>query len=262
MTPIPDSAPLLSIAGAIATIRLNRPSCANRIEHGDLDVLLQHAKSIAANPDIRAVILTGTGKHFSSGYDLTSILSTVEEDPTASTAANPFGPMVDAFEAIPQPVICALNGGIYGGATDLALACDLRLGVPHTKMFMPAAKLGLHYYLSGMKRYVSRLGFNTAKRLFLFAENMDAEQMLQTGFLDRIVPAESLEDEAQKSAQVAANMAPLAIHGMKQALNQLAQDALDVDLFSGNETACLRSQDIQEGVTAWHEKRPARFKGR
>lgn len=261
MNDTPDTSPTLAMDGAIATIQLNRPRQANRIEHGDLDVLHQHVKQITENAAIRAVILTGVGKHFSAGYDLTSILSTVEEDPTLEFATNPFGLMVDAFESLPQPVICALNGGVYGGATDLALACDLRLGVPHTKMFMPAAGLGLHYYLSGMKRYVSRLGFNTAKRLFLFAESMDATQMLHTGFLDRIVAAEDLETEAQKTAQSVASMAPLAIQGMKQALNSLAHGELDPDLFAKTETMCLRSNDIREGVNAWREKRSADFKG-
>ncbi|OZI71865.1 enoyl-CoA hydratase/isomerase family protein [Bordetella genomosp. 12] len=262
MTIDTSTPPLLSIDGPVATLRLNRPAQANRIEPADLPVLLQHCERIARDSAIRAVILTGTGKHFSAGYDLTSILQSVEEDPHARHAVNPFGTMVDTLEALPQPVICALNGGVYGGATDLALACDLRLGVPHSKMFMPAARLGLHYYLSGMRRYVSRLGFNTAKRLFLFAEEMDAAQMLSTGFIERIVPAEQLEQAAREAAHAAAAMAPLAVRGMKAALNALAQDKLDPEQFAATETQCLRSADIQEGVTAWQQKRAPVFHSR
>lgn len=254
--------PLLTVDGAVATLRLNRPAQANRIEPGDLPILVSHCARIASDENIRAVILTGTGKHFSAGYDLTSILQTVEEDPHAHHAVNPFGTMVDMLEALPQPVICVLNGGVYGGATDLALACDLRLAVPHTKMFMPAARLGLHYYRSGMRRYVSRLGFNTAKRLFLFAEDMDAEQMLRTGFIDRIVPADQIEQVAREAALSAAAMAPLAVRGMKAALNALAQDQLDPEQFANTETVCLRSADIQEGVTAWQQKRTPNFQSR
>jgi len=262
MSPETSTPPLLTIADAIATLRLNRPAQANRIEPGDLPVLMAHCQRIAQDPDIRAVILTGTGKHFSAGYDLTSILQNVEEDPQARHAVNPFGTMVDAVEALPQPVICALNGGVYGGATDLALACDLRLGVPHARMFMPAARLGLHYYLNGMRRYVSRLGFNAAKRLFLFAENMDAEQMLRTGFIDRIVPADQIDATAREAALAAASMAPLAVRGMKSALNALAQDRLDPAHFADTETVCLRSADIHEGVTAWQENRTPAFQSR
>lgn len=262
MTETLNTPPILELDGDIATLRLQRPSQANRIEPGDLPILMDHLRHIAASTSIRAVILTGTGKHFSAGYDLTSILTTVEEDPSAEFAVNPFGAMVDALEALPQPVICAMNGGVYGGATDMALACDLRLGAPHTRMFMPAARLGLHYYLSGMKRYVSRLGFNTAKRLFLFTEDMDAEQMQQTGFIDRIVPAEQLEQAARDAALAAAQLAPLAVRGMKAALNSLAQQTLDARAFAQTETQCLRSEDIREGVLAWQQKRAPEFKAR
>lgn len=256
------TAPLLTIEGPLAVIRLNRPRQANRIEPADLPVLTNHFRRLAADKDVHAVILTGTGRHFSAGYDLTSILASVEQDPTSPTAVNPFGLMVDALEALPQPVICALNGGIYGGATDMALACDYRLAIPETRMFMPAARLGLHYYLNGMRRYVSRLGFNMAKRLFMFSENLDAQQMQACGFIDRIVPAERLQDAARELAQSVAGLAPLAVRGMKAALNDLAQDRLDPRQFAATETACLRSADIREGVTAWQESRPARFQGR
>lgn len=254
--------PTLLVEDAIATIRLNRPAQANRIEPEDQQTLIEHCQQLAKNPRVRAVILTGTGKHFSAGADLTTLLESTEESPGTELVINPFAAMVSAVEHLPQPVICALNGGIYGGATDLALACDLRLGTPAVKMFMPAARLGLHYYLDGMRRYVSRLGFNTAKRLFLFAESLDAEQMLATGFIDRIVPADQLQDAAREAALTAANMAPLAVQGMKAALNDLAQERLDPQKFALRESQCLRSDDIREGVKAWKEKRTPLFEGR
>lgn len=260
--PEASSPPVLTIEGPIATVRLNRPDQANRIEPEDQEVIIQHCKRIAADSTIRAVILTSTGKHFSAGADLTTLLETGDGAPDSEFAVNPFADMVNAVENLPQPVIAALNGGVYGGATDLVLACDLRLAVPTVKMFMPAARLGLHYYVDGMRRYVSRLGFNTAKRLFLFAESLDAEQMLATGFVDRIVPADSLLDAAQEAAAAAAGMAPLAVQGMKAALNDLAQERLDLDRFKRAETQCLRSQDIREGVLAWKEKRSPDFKAR
>jgi len=262
MTTDTATPPLLTLDGAIATLRLNRPAQANRIEPGDLAVLERHFQDIAGNDQIRAVILTGTGKHFSAGYDLTALLATVEETPSVETALNPFISTVDRLEALPQPVICALNGGVYGGATDLALACDLRIAVPHVRMFMPAARLGLHYYLSGMRRYVSRLGLNTAKELFLFAQEMDAEAMHRTGFVNRIVPPECLMQVAREAAESVAALAPLAVRGMKAALNDLAHDRLDVFAFGRAETQCLCSADIREGVLAWQEKRLPHFTGR
>src|ERR687893_246892 len=94
--------------------------------------------------------------------------------------------MVDRLEAVRVPTIARLQGGVYGGATDLALACDFRIGHEGIEMVMPAGRLGVHYYASGLRRYVSRLGLNTAKRLFLTAERLDA-----AGAVRRPGPAEA-----------------------------------------------------------------------
>src|SRR3546814_17754360 len=87
----------------------------------------------------------------------------------------------------------AIVGVEYGGGTDLSLACDFRVGTPAANMFMPAAKLGLHFYPGGMSRYISRLGLNQAKRLFLTAEKIEAEEMLRIGFLTELVDADRFQ---------------------------------------------------------------------
>ena len=255
-------APLLQIDGGIATLRLRRPAQANRIEAGDIEVLLAHCRTLHESDQVRAVVLTGTGKHFSAGYNIDSVLKTLEAGRHAASGDNAFAVMVDAIESLPQTTVCALNGGVFGGATDLALACDFRYGVPATRMFMPAARLGLHYYASGLRRYVSRLGLNAAKRLFLLAEELDAPRMLEIGYLDAIVAPEELMARALETARAAAANAPLASAGMKAALNALAHDAWDADAVALAEAACLNSADLREGVAAWREKRPAHFEGR
>src|SRR5690606_30809646 len=98
-----------------------------------------------------------------------------------------FGETVDLIEKARPITIAAVNGGAYGGGTDLCLACDFRIGIPESNMFMPAAKLGLHFYPGGMSRYVSRLGLNQAKRLFLTAQKINAQEMLAIGFLTEVV---------------------------------------------------------------------------
>src|ERR1700758_4442165 len=108
--------------------------------------------------------------------------------------------MVDRLEDLGVPTICRLNGGVYGGSTDLALACDFRIGVDTSEMFMPAARLGLHYYTSGIKRYVSRLGADNAKRLFLTAEKISAAEMLRIGYLTALVAPGALDAEVDRLA--------------------------------------------------------------
>src|SRR6202035_2886429 len=135
-------------------------------------VLLKLFDGIEADPAIRVLVLTGTGRAFSAGYDLNSVaeraVSAVEE----RSAGSAFEVVVNRLEDIGVPTICRLNGGGYGGSTGLALAWDFRIGVDACEMFMPAARLGLHYYKSGIARYVERLGLDNAKRLFLTAEKI------------------------------------------------------------------------------------------
>src|SRR5437762_9950513 len=221
------SAPLLEIAGGRATIRLNRPRHRNRLEADDLDALLNLFDRIEADPAIRVLVLTGTGRTFSAGYDLNSLAERATSAVEQKSAGSAFEVVVNRLEDLSVPTICRLNGGVYGGATDLALACDFRIGLDTCEMFMPAARLGLHYYKSGIERYVSRLGVDNAKRLFLTAEKIGAPEMLRIGYLTAMVPAEALDQEVDRLATVLASNAPIAMRGMKRAINEFARGKLD-----------------------------------
>jgi len=256
--------PSLSIDGAIAIIELRRPQQANRIESVDLEILGRHLRDLrAVASNVRALILTASGRTFSAGYDIGSVLATLQAGATTgdSPPTNAFAELVDELEALPQTTICAMNGGVHGGATDLALACDFRLGVPATRLSMPAARLGLHYYPSGLRRYCSRLGLNAAKRLFLLGDEVDATELLRIGYLDAIVEADQLLTRALDIARRAGATAPLASIGMKAALNAIADGTFDPKTCARAELACLLSTDLREGVAAWHERRAPQFAG-
>ncbi|HYW63844.1 MAG TPA: enoyl-CoA hydratase/isomerase family protein [Bradyrhizobium sp.] len=252
------SAPLLELDGARATIRLNRPKHLNRLQPDDLDVLMKLFERIEADPAIRVLVLTGTGRAFSSGYDLGSIAERAA-NAQQQTAGSAFEVMVNRLEDLAVPTICRLNGGVYGGSTDLALACDFRIGIDSCEMFMPAARLGLHYYGSGIRRYVSRLGIDNAKRLFLTAERIGAAEMLRIGYLTAMVPAEALDEEVDKLAAVLAANAPIAMAGMKRAINEFARGKLDEESADRRHRDSMRSAEIAEGIKAFAEKRPPRF---
>lgn len=256
------SPPLLIKQGARATIRLNRPRHLNRLQAEDLDVLLGLFDQIEAEADLRVVVLTGTGRAFSAGYDLGSIAERTgandagADEPGAGSA---FEVAVNRLEDLALPTICRINGGVYGGSTDLALACDFRIGVDTSEMFMPAARLGLHYYPSGIKRYVSRLGADNARRLFLTAEKIGAPEMLRIGYLTAMVPTEALDEEVDRLAALLAGNAPIAMRGMKRAINEFARDALDEEAAAHRHRASMQSAEIKEGVQAFAEKRPPKF---
>jgi enoyl-CoA hydratase/carnithine racemase len=253
------SSPVLDIDGARATIRLNRPKHLNRLQAEDLGALLQLFDRIEADPSIRVLVLTGTGRAFSAGYDLNSVAERATSASEQQSAGSAFEVVVNRLEDLSVPTICRLNGGVYGGSTDLALACDFRISVDTAEMFMPAARLGLHYYTGGIKRYVTRLGVDNAKSLFLTAQKIGAPEMLRIGYLTAMVPLHALDEEVDKLAGVLAGNAPKAMAGMKRAINEFARGALDEDAADRRHRESMRGDEIKEGINAFAEKRPPRF---
>ena len=252
------STPLFELDGARATIRLNRPRHLNRLQPEDLDALLKLFDRIEADSTIRALVLTGTGRAFSAGYDLGSIAERAA-NAKEQTAGSAFEVVVNRLEDLAVPTICRINGGVYGGSTDLALACDFRIGVDTCEMFMPAARLGLHYYKSGIRRYVSRLGLDNAKKLFLTAEKIGAAEMLRIGYLTAMVPTEALDQEVDRLAAILAGNAPAAMRGMKRTINEFARGQLDEAAADRRHRDSMRSAEITEGIKAFAEKRPPKF---
>ena len=252
-----EGVPTLATAGAVATIQLNRPAVHNRMEPEDLAELRLLLAVVEADPAVRVLVLTATGKSFSSGFNIGK-LSGDEGDHGGDGS---FDKVVDVVERFPIVTICALNGGVYGGSTDLALACDFRIGVEGMTMFMPAARLGLHYYAGGLRRYVSRLGLNAAKTLFLTAAKLDAAELLRIGYLTEVVSADRLMSRAQELAAVIAANAPIAVQGMKRALNDIARGEPDLQLIAANQKRSRESADLVEGRAAWLEKRTPTFIG-
>ena len=254
--------PVVSVADGRAVVRLNRPREHNRLEPADLGVLRATFGRVDADPTIRVLILTGTGKSFSSGFHIGALADRLAGKGGAEEERDGFERMVDGLEALRVPTIAALNGSVYGGATDLALACDFRIGVEGMRLVMPAARLGIVYYESGIRRYVTRLGVAAAKKLFLTAQPIDAAELLRIGYLDEIVPAGDLMARAEAIAATLAANAPLAVAGLKRAINETAAGGLDREALGAVRTQCAASADHAEGVRAWTEKRTPVFSGR
>ena len=253
------SPPVFELDGARATIRLNRPKHLNRLQPDDLDTLMRQFDRIEADPAIRVLVLTGTGRAFSAGYDLNSVAERATSKVEQNSAGSAFEVVADRLEDLGVPTICRLNGGVYGGSTDLALACDFRIGIDSCEMFMPAARLGLHYYKSGIGRYVTRLGLNNAKKLFLTAEKIGAPEMLRIGYLTAMVPPEALDEEVDRLATLLAANAPVAMRGMKRTINEIARGKLDEAAADARARDSMRGAEIKEGVRARAEKRPPKF---
>jgi len=244
--------PELEIDGRVARITLRRPDQANRLEPDDLCVLADHIAQVNALPDVLVLVLRSEGKYFCSGYNIAQIGGSRQVE---------FDEVINALEDCRPVSVAMLQGSVYGGATDLALACDFRVGAEGIDMFMPAARLGLHFYPRGLERYVSRLGLDQAKRLFLTAERIDANEMKAIGFLTRLVAPAELEKTASALVGTLAGMAPIALLGMKKHLNRIARGVLDLADLQRDMARAGASADLREGQAAWAEKRPPRFTG-
>lgn len=253
------SAPILSVVDGRATLTLNRPAHHNRLHVEDLKALLDAFATLAADPALKVLVLTATGPSFCSGFHLGAFDDT---DTAATDGPHLFERTVDALEALPVPTVCRFNGSVYGGATDLALACDFRVGVDTMRLRMPAARLGLHYYPSGLRRYVTRLGVSAAKRLFLLAEEVGAAELAAIGYLDRVVPAAELDAAVAALVDALAAGAPLAVRGMKTSLDEIARGEYDLARLRARQAVCATSHDLREGRVAFAERRAPRFTGR
>jgi enoyl-CoA hydratase/carnithine racemase len=235
LTTPPGGAPTLSIANGIAHLQLQRPAQHNRLQADDLNTLEHHLAALGSNDEARVVLLTAKGLSFCAGFDLRALA-------TGDSLNDPqqLERVINALEALPQPTICALQGDVHGGGIDLALACDFRLGADHISAHMPAAKLGVHYYAHGMRRYVQRLGANAARRMLLSGESLNASTLVQSGLLDSVWPAAQLGLQAQSLAQrLSATPAPV-VQGMKRAIREIENGHFDEQTINARWQQSLR----------------------
>jgi enoyl-CoA hydratase len=247
-------APLLAIDGGVARITLRRPRQANRLAGDDLATLQGLLAEVDANAAVRVLVLAGEGRYFCSGFDL-GALGTID-------AGARFGELADALEAARPITVARLHGGVYGGAADLALACDFRLGTPAVEMFVPAARIGLHFYAGGLRRFVDRLGLAAAKQVLLAGRTLDAPTLLGCGGLDQLLPdADALDAALAALTAELLGMAPLALLPMKQHLNAIAAGRLDEKRLAADILTARDSADLVEGQAAWAAKRQAKFEG-
>ncbi|MDY7104821.1 MAG: enoyl-CoA hydratase/isomerase family protein [Actinomycetota bacterium] len=245
--------PRLDITGHRATITLDRPDKRNRIGNDDLEALAVHLDRIDTDREVRSLELRAEPPVFCAGYDLGSIGG---EAPPVS-----FAELCDRLERVRVPSIAVIEGGVYGGGVDLLLACDLRIGTPAATLRMPAVRLGIQYYASGLRRATATLGPATAKRLFLLAEQHDADALHRLGVLDELVPSEELGSVVDAWTDALAAGAPGAVASTKAAIASFARGDGHEPTIDEGHRASIASADHAEALTARAERRDPRFTG-
>jgi enoyl-CoA hydratase/carnithine racemase len=246
---MPSGSPVLSIDGPVATLTLRRPAEHNRIDADDPQVVSHHLEEIARHPDVAVLVITGSGeKTFCAGYTLTQISSHLDHR---------FEDMLDRIERLPIPTVCAMNGSAYGGGTDLAMSCDFRIGVRGSRLFMPAAKFGLHYYPGGLRRFVARIGPAATKKIFLTAQSIDAEELLRIGYLTELVAREDLDAKVQAYVESILLCERGALTSMKQHIDELALGIGSEAAGRAAYEASLQSTATAERLAALNRTREA-----
>lgn len=249
-------------ADAIATLTLNRPQALNAFDRAMKTELLAALRSVGRDTSVRALVLTGEGRAFCAGQDLREPFG--GEHPTlADELRLRYNPVILAIARLPKPVVAAVNGVAAGAGCSLALACDLRLAAESASFVLAFGRVGL-VPDSGATWFLPRIvGQARAAELALVGDPVSAEDAARIGLVNRVVPDESLLDEARALAARLAEGSPLAMALTKRALRYSADAGLEAALEheAALQGIAGRSKDHEEGVAAFRAKRAARFTG-
>ena len=246
-------------------IRLNRPDRLNSFNEEQHRALRAALDLAADDGDCGAVVLTGTGRGFCAGQDLSDRdPAMLGERPDLGTTLETFyNPLVRRLRSLEMPVICAVNGVAAGAGANIAFACDIVLAARSAKFIQAFSKIGLIPDAGGTYWLTRHLGEARAKALAMTAEPLSAEDAAQWGLIWKVVEDETLMDEAIALAERFANGPTRAYALTKQAIQQAAANSLDqqLDVERALQREAGLSDDYKEGVAAFLEKRPADFRG-
>jgi len=250
------------VAGVI-TLTLNRPDSANALSGLLLQALQDHLAELRFNPDARVVVLTGAGeKVFCAGADLKERKGMDERQVRSAVAL--IQSTIQAVADLPQPVIAAINGGAFGGGTELALAADLRVAASTAQLGLTETSLAIIPGAGGTQRLTRLVGIARAKELIYTARRIDAATALVYGLVNEVTkPGQALQRSLELAQEISCN-GPIAVRQAKFAIDR----GSDVDLQTGLriEAAAyervLPTDDRIEGLIAFAEKRKPRYKGK
>ncbi len=246
-----------------AWVTLNRPAAMNALSRGLVTELRAAVHRLRSEPWVRTIVVTGAGdKAFCAGADLKE-RRTMSLDDTRAFLTE-LGATLDELARFPAPVIAAMNGVAFGGGLELALACDLRLAAEGAEMGLLEVRLGIIPGAGGTQRLARIAGAAAAKELIFTGRRIPAARAAELGIVARVVAPSELAAAAEKLAAEVAECAPLAVAAAKRAIDEGAVLPLDdaLALERARYETILNSEDRNEGLAAFVEKRRPEFKGK
>jgi enoyl-CoA hydratase len=254
---------LVDVKDGVATVTVNRPDKLNALNDQVVADLHAAVAALRADRAVRGVILTGAGpKAFVAGADIGDLATQGVMD-GRQRALNGQA-VLSALEIMGKPVLAAVNGFALGGGCELAMACHIRIAAEHAKFGQPEVKLGITPGYGGTQRLPRIVGKGRALHLLLSGEMIDAQEALRIGLVTKVVPADQLMAEAEKLMRTILANGPVAVALTIEAVHQ----GLEMTLAEGLQLEAnvfglvAATQDMKEGLTAFLEKRPARFAGK
>lgn len=253
---------LTTIDNGVATVSLNNPTKHNAFDDEMIALLTSTFKALAGNADIRAMILTGSGKSFSAGGDLAWMkrMASYSYDENLADAQG-LALMLKTLNALPFPTIAKVAGAAFGGAVGLISCCDIAIGASNAKFSLSEVKIGL--LPATISPYViAAIGQRAARRYFLTAERFDASTALQLGLLSECVEIEQLDNKVDQTTSAIISNSPAAIKASKQLIFNVAGKTVDQQLidYTCDQIATIRaSNEGKEGLQAFLDKRPANW---
>lgn len=246
----------------IAVLTFNRPDVLNALNTETITETLEAVKAFKNNADVRVIIFTGAGRAFVAGADISELNDKTPEE--ARRYSKMGHALMHSIQAMGKPVIAAINGYALGGGTEIALGCDIRLASDKAKLGLPETMLGVIPGWGATQRTARLIGAAFAKELIFTGETITAQRALEIGLINRIVPHDNLIVAAMDMAGKICRNSPLAISHAKRVINAGLDKSLDegCEMETAAFEACFKTEDQQEGMKAFIEKRPPNFKGK
>jgi enoyl-CoA hydratase len=244
--------------GRVGVIRLNRPKALNALNAALKDELLAAAERCDADPRVGCIVITGSDKAFAAGADIKEMATKTYVD----VFGEDFAADYERLTRVRKPIIAAVAGFALGGGCELAMMCDIIIAADNAKFGQPEIKLGVIPGMGGTQRLIRAVGKAKAMDLILTGRMMDAAEAERAGLVARVVPASALLDEAMKVAEAVASLSLPSVLAAKEAVNRALETPLSEGLrferriFHG----LFATHDQKEGMAAFVEKRPAKFK--
>ena len=249
--------------GPVAILTFNRPEARNAMTWGMYETLRETCERVDADPAARVLVLRGAGeKAFVSGTDISQFLEfKTRED--ALGYEERINRSIGRLAEMRKPVIAMVNGDAVGGGMFMALSCDIRIAAEHARWGVPVARtLGNFPNPANFARLVAAIGIVRSRNLVLTARLMGAAEAQAVGLVDEVLPTDELEERVRELAQRIATLAPLTLSAVKEASRRVTDTAFTIPNAEELMLSCYLSQDFQEGVRAFLDKRTPNWQGR